>query len=140
MSTPVWRLHVTCVDLAVRVCRLATCRAPLPPGRRAYCSDRHARAFEREHVWWRARVAARRRAGWACHRCGFKPSTVRRDPVARRSYLRHQLRLEVHHIDPLDGDYRGVTCANHSANLEVLCHACHVACTAAHRTAPARTA
>ena len=129
-----WHAHVTCVDLTVRVCRLARCRGPLPPRRTAFCSDGHAREFERNHVWFQARRAARRRAKWACERCGFKPAAVRRDPVERRRYARHELRLEVNHITPLAGAYRTVNCGNHQANLEVLCHACHVVTTAGQRS------
>src|SRR6185295_10204326 len=108
-----WRSFVTCVDLSEAVCRLASCRQPLPPKRTAYCSDKHARAFENEHVWSAARRAARRRAKWACERCGFKPNVIRKDPVARAAYARHALKLEVNHIQPLIGAYRVVTCLNH---------------------------
>jgi len=130
-STTRWQSFVTCVDVSEKVCRLATCRVPLPPRRTAYCSDKHAREFERNHVWLFARRAARRRARWACERCGFKLSEVRKDPVARRAYSRHELRLEVNHIQPLVGSYRGVTCLNHQSNLEVLCHRCHLVATRA---------
>src|SRR5687768_10881916 len=96
-----WHTFVTCVDLSERVCRLASCRMALPPRRTAYCSDKHAREFERNHVWFAARRAARRRSGWACERCGFKPSQVRKDRSARAAFARHELRLEVNHIQPL---------------------------------------
>lgn len=129
-----WRAYVTCVDLNEPLCRVARCREALPPRRTAYCCDRHAREFEREHVWFAARRAARRRAGWACERCGLKPSVIRRDPVERKRYARHELRLEVNHIVPLVGAYRLVSCSNHQANLEVLCHGCHVVATAAQRS------
>jgi len=124
-----WRDHITCVDLSEQLCRLATCRRPLEGRRTAYCSDRHASEFQREHVWWAARRAARRRARWACERCGFKPSLIRKDPEARVRYRRYELRLEVNHIQPLTGAYRSVTCFNHQSNLEVLCHRCHVEAT-----------
>jgi hypothetical protein len=129
-----WQAHVTCVDLAQPLCRVGHCRATLPSRRTAYCSDRHAREFERNHVWFAARRAARRRAGWACERCGFKPAEIRRDPVARARYARHELHLQVNHIEPLVGAYRLVTCANHLSNLEVLCHRCHLAVTGRQRT------
>lgn len=125
-ATPTWRDFVTCVDLSELVCRLATCRAPLPDRRKAYCSDKHATEFQSDHVWSAARRVARRRARWACQRCGFKPSVIKKDPVAKLAYSRHELRLEVNHIAPLTGSYRGVTCLNHQSNLEVLCHKCHV--------------
>ncbi len=124
-----WQSFVTCVDLTEKVCRVASCRADLPPRRTAFCSDKHAREFERNHVWFAARRAARRRARWACERCGFKPSEIRKDPEARRRYSRTELRLEVNHILPLQGSYRIVTCLNHQTNLEVLCHTCHLAAT-----------
>lgn len=130
----VWRTYVTCVDLNEPLCRVERCRQALPPRRSAYCGDRHAREFERNHLWPAARRAARRRSGYACERCGFKPAVVRRDPIQRRRYARHELRLEVNHIDPLAGSYRMVTCFNHQANLEVLCHACHVLATAGQRS------
>jgi len=131
--TPPWQSFVTCVDLTEKVCRVATCRVELPPRRTAYCSDKHAREFERNHVWLAARRAARRRARWACERCGFKPSEVRKDPEARRAYSRQELRLEVNHIVPLFGSYRSVTCLNHQTNLEVLCHRCHLVITRSQR-------
>ena len=129
-SDPVsWQAFVTCVDLSQQLCRLPSCRMALPPRRTAYCSDRHAREFERDHVWMAARRAARRRARWACERCGFKPAEVRKDPSARAAFSRYELRLEVNHIQPLVGSYRSVTCLNHQTNLEVLCHRCHLATT-----------
>jgi 5-methylcytosine-specific restriction endonuclease McrA len=128
-----WRTFVTCVDISELACRVATCRSPLSARRTAYCSDAHAREFARNHVWSDARRTARRRARWQCQRCGFKPGEVWKDPEARKAYSRHELRLEVNHILPLRGSYRGVTCANHLTNLEVLCHRCHVAATAEQR-------
>jgi hypothetical protein len=132
-EAPAWHSYVTCVDLSEPVCRLERCRQPLPPRRSAYCSDLHALEFERNHVWAAARRAARRRARYACQRCGFKPYDLRRDPIARKGYTRYELRLEVNHIQPLAGAYRGVTCLNHQNNLEVLCHRCHVLATTAQR-------
>ena len=129
-----WRAHVTCVDLDLRLCRVASCRAELPPRRTAYCSARHAREFERNHLWFAARRVARRRARYSCERCAFRPAHIRGDPEARRRYARHELQLEVNHVVPLPGAYRLVSCANHQANLEVLCHACHALVTAAGRS------
>src|SRR5438105_4113058 len=98
MSDPVsWRAFITCVDLSEQLCRLASCRMPLPARRTAYCSDKHAREFERNHVWSAARRVARRRAKWTCERCGFKPSEIRKDPAARAAFSRLELRLEVNH-------------------------------------------
>ncbi|MCC6236335.1 MAG: hypothetical protein IT299_02025 [Dehalococcoidia bacterium] len=139
LEGPAWLAEVTCVDVTVRLCRLASCRGELGGRRTAYCSDAHARAFEAEHVWPEARKRARRRAKYACQRCGFKPSAVRRDPAQARRYARHELKLEVNHIVALRGRYRFVSCLNHAVNLEVLCHRCHVAVTNETRT-PASTA
>jgi hypothetical protein len=126
---PSWRAYVNCVDLSEPLCRLASCRQPLAGRRTAYCSDKHALEFQRDHVWSDARRAARRRAKWACERCGFKPSEVKKDELRRALYRRHELRLEVNHIQPLGGRYRGVSCLNHQSNLEVLCHSCHLLAT-----------
>ncbi len=132
-SADSWRAHVTCVDLSQEVCRLASCRQALPARRTAYCSDAHAREFERNHFWSAARRAARRRAKWTCERCNFKPSQVKKDPVAKSAYAGHELRLQVNHIEPLAGRYRSMTCFNHLSNLEVLCHRCHVSVTSEQR-------
>ena len=128
-----WQTSVTCVDLSLKLCRLASCRMALPPRRTAYCSDKHAREFQRNHVWSAARQAARRRSRWACERCGLRPSVMRKNPDVHRAFSRRELRLEVNHIQPLVGAYRGVTCLNHQSNLEVLCHRCHVAVTSEQR-------
>lgn len=130
---PAWTAYVTCVDLTDPRCRVAHCRTALPARRTAYCSDQHAREFERHHLWFVARRVARRRARYRCERCGFAPATIRRDPRARASYSRYELKLEVNHVRPLVGAYRLVSCANHQDNLEVLCHRCHVAATAEQR-------
>jgi hypothetical protein len=130
-----WLAEVWCVDVSARLCRVASCRAPLSGRRTAYCSDAHARAFEAAHLWPVARRLARRRARYACQRCGFKPSAVRRDRELARQYLRHELKLEVNHIEALRGAYRFASCLNHADNLEVLCHRCHVAATNAARRA-----
>lgn len=129
IAVPAWLAQVTCVDVAVPLCRLASCRAPLDGRRTAYCSDAHARAFEAAHLWPVARRRARRRAGYACQRCGFKPSAVRKDPVRAREFARHELKLEVNHVSPLRGSYRFANCLNHAENLQVLCHRCHVRAT-----------
>jgi hypothetical protein len=121
--------QISCVDVSVRLCRLASCRGELVGRRTAYCSDAHAREFEANHVWPAARRLARRRARWTCQRCGFRPSAVRKDPARAALYARHELKLEVNHITALRGGYRFVSCLNHADNLEVLCHRCHVAAT-----------
>lgn len=132
-GTAVWLAQVTCVDVTLRLCRVASCRVELAGRRTAYCSDAHAREFEAQHLWPVARRVARRRARWACQRCGFKPSAIRKDPARAAEFARHELRLEVNHIEALRGSYRFVSCLNHADNLEVLCHRCHVETTNAGR-------
>jgi hypothetical protein len=127
------------VDLSEQVCRLASCRQPLPSRRSAYCSDAHARTFQADHVWMLARNTARRRARWSCERCGFKPSLIRKDRIARAQFSRAELKLEVNHIQPLVGGYRSVNCLNHQSNLEVLCHRCHIEATQEQRLVRSRT-
>lgn len=95
------------------------CAASLPPGRRRWCSDRCASAFEKNHWWPAARRAARRRDRYACGRCGRKRAD--------------RIRLEVNHIAPALGRHSQVSCAHHLSNLETLCHECHRAVTEAQR-------
>lgn len=76
--------------------------------RRTWCSDKCRRAFERNHVWRRARSAARRRAKRQCVTCGGTE------------------KLEVNHIVPLIGAGYLASCFHHETNLELLCHSCHV--------------
>ena len=83
------------------------CNKEMPQGRRTvYCSDKCRRAFEREHLWPRARATARRRGGRACiNGC--------------------EGRIEVNHIEPLVGAGYGPSCYHHQTNLELLCTTCH---------------
>ena len=93
------------------------------PRRRSWCSNRCARAWEREHVWRHARAAAKRRAKYHCVRPGC--TSPRRD-------------CEVNHITPRNGQGYGQGCHHHAhpnaandGGLEVLCHAHHAEVTAA---------
>lgn len=134
------------------------CGGELPPRRRSYCSDEHARWFVENHDWTTARHAA-----WtennkvncveieteetyynhvtkevakriikikrpACSRCGEAESTY-----GANNFLHTQ--LEVDHIIPLNGSPRGKTCLNHQTNLRVVCHRCHLILTAEQRAA-----
>lgn len=94
------------------------CDTQITAARRTrWCTDRCRRAWERNHVWGRARAWARKRAKYACVRCG-----AGRDAG-----------LEVNHIIPVNGARRNVGCFNHESNLECVCHACHVQITARQR-------
>jgi 5-methylcytosine-specific restriction endonuclease McrA len=90
------------------------CAAGLVAGgrRKTWCSDKCRRAWERNHIWRRARAAARRRGKYECARCGLHKT---------------EADIEVNHIVPVVGAGYGMSCSHHSSNLEVLCHDCHVA-------------
>lgn len=63
------------------------CNAVIPPGRRrTWCTDTCRRAWERNHVWRRARIYARKRADYRCSRPGC--TAPRMD-------------VEINHITPL---------------------------------------
>jgi 5-methylcytosine-specific restriction endonuclease McrA len=89
------------------------CAVKLPEGSRrtVWCSDKCRLTYERQHVWNRARLAARRHANHTCARCGARGEDIN---------------LEVNHKVPLVGRGYGESCRHHATNLEVLCHACHV--------------
>ncbi len=106
-----WGDAVVCVDLSQRRCRVHTCRKTLTGRRTAYCCDEHGTEFGRNHWWNAARWEALRRAGYVCQRC--------------RAHQRFVEDLHVHHIAPLDGQSRGVSCLNHQENLVPLCAPCH---------------
>ena len=113
------------------------CGEPLSGRRTAYCSDRCAREFERNHYWPMARYYARIRArvfesrrlvGYRCARCGeLIPPRRRGSPD----------RVEVNHRVPLNGQRGSVSCGHHQENLEVVHRDCHVAITAEQRAAGA---
>ena len=90
------------------------CGAWLNTRQKRWCSDLCISHFRRNHVWKFARVVALNRDA-GCTRCSG---------VAN---------LEVNHIVPLAGQERTESCLHHLSNLEVLCHSCHVAETAAQR-------
>jgi 5-methylcytosine-specific restriction endonuclease McrA len=87
--------------------------------RSSWCSDKCRNAWERNHVWRRARAYAKKRAKYLCTSCGADRSAG----------------LEVNHITPVAGAGYGESCAAHQENLETLCHGCHVKVTATQRAA-----
>lgn len=85
------------------------CDNPLPEksGRTVFCSDRCSRMWERNHIWRKARTAARRRDKYACVKCGVHKTVTK---------------IEVNHINPLNGaKYSTPSCFHHLDNLETLC-------------------
>ena len=122
---------VTCVDRSLKkLCWWADCRRPLPKYKRHYCSNRCATLFRMNHSWNEARTWAIRLSGWMCERCKQFEAAHAPYGVANNRCV-SGLVLEVNHIRPLNGAPRAKSCANHQMNLEVLCHACHVATTTA---------
>lgn len=93
------------------------CNTPLTGRQRSWCSVACRRAFERNHVWSRARAAARRRDKYTCRSCGATEH------------------LEVNHTDPVNGNGYGMSCKHHQDKLETLCHDCHVPVTNAQAAA-----
>lgn len=97
------------------------CDRPLPAGgrRRTWCSDKCRRTFERNHIWRRARIAARRAGKY---RCAWPGGCHTGDD-----------HLEVHHVNPVGPDGYIPSCSHHQANLQVLCHTHHVQVTVEYR-------
>lgn len=135
MSRPCWANYRAPCRPFVTGCR--QCGTEIP-GRRAYCSVVCQEAFEREHFWGTAAAEAIRRARpfgpavegqrqpWVgspvCGRCGKAC-----DGVIGRHYLYGCRReAEVNHKVPLNGHRPHFGCCHHQANLEVVCHGCHV--------------
>ncbi|GAB2733494.1 HNH endonuclease [Nocardioides pakistanensis] len=98
------------------------CDKPIPAGgrRRTWCSDPCRRVWERNHIWRRARIYARKRAKYRCSRTGC--AAPRMD-------------VEINHIVPRNGAGYGPGCHHHQTNLEALCHDHHVEVTNAQRAA-----
>lgn len=100
------------------------CGAPLVGRNRWFCpSRRNAKDDCRDrygvnHFWSEARREALKRAG---DRCIHDPARE-----GERS-LDHGGALEVNHIVPREGRGYGPGCQHHQDELEVLCHADHVA-------------
>lgn len=137
MSVAVWRSYRAACIPHLTGCR--QCGAAISD-RRAYCSRACKIAFECQHFWGTAQAEAIRRAcpngersrrhpetgHWViappmCAKCGKECASIQ--TLGWRAARRE---AEVNHIIPLNGDREHFSCAHHQANLEVLCHACHV--------------
>jgi len=96
------------------------CAGALPGRRLRWCGKPCIDAYQLNHEWSAARLHAVIRAsfrpaeGWTvwtyCDQCGKRTSAP-----------------EVNHVDPRRGRGYDPGCWNHQTNLQVLCHACHVA-------------
>jgi hypothetical protein len=100
------------------------CNAAIPQTSRrsVWCRDQCRRTWERNHIWRRARIFARRRAQYRCTRSGCE---------AERGDV------EVNHVDPRNGQGYGPGCHHHQDNLEPLCRAHHREVTSAQASARA---
>lgn len=88
------------------------CNTVIPTGgrRTVWCKDLCRRSWERNHVWRRARIYARKRAAYRCSRPECE---------AERGDI------EINHIDPRNGEGYGPGCGHHQSNLEGLCQKHH---------------
>lgn len=112
------------------------CNKAIPAGgrRTVWCRDLCRTQWERNHIWRRARIFARRRAKYRCSRPGC--TAAHRD-------------IEINHIDPRNGEGYGPGCHHHQdpsinpatgllrGGLEGLCRAHHREVTSAQASARA---
>lgn len=103
----------------------AMCGGPLPKGRRVYCSKECSDLYLNLFLWGWASWEAVARAGRKCQLCGVSERGLHTLAFRTRCY-NSDYRLEVHHIVPLNGEARMWHRLNHSSNLLVVCHECHV--------------
>lgn len=89
------------------------------PDRRArrFCCEKCGWAYVEEFVWAYASARAVREHPY-CADCGVKRREGHWDTGIYT--------LEVHHIDPLNGEERHRSAKNRHDNLVVLCHECHM--------------
>lgn len=111
------------------------CGKALEGTRQRWCSQECSNTWWRNHMWAMARGAAVKRDGNACVRCGAKEGAKLGCKCgdaacgrAGRSWGHSALTvaLEVNHIEPRNGGGYAAGCHHHLANLETLCHDCHV--------------
>lgn len=95
-------------------CRL--CDAPLPMRASRWCSYSCRMRAYREH-WWNVASDAVKRDVAKCERCG----------ASGRTETGRRVRLEAHHVEHARGRHSECSCIHHRANLECVCHDCHVA-------------
>lgn len=114
-----------------------------------WCSPDCAKVFQVNHYWQLARKAALDRDGHRCVKCSWAPGDLHATALRNGQlciwswYDLDRGRtvdnwLEVNHIRPLVGAGYQSSCAHHQANLETLCHRCHVRVTRRQRISRAR--
>lgn len=100
----------------------AMCGGELGKRRRVYCSGECAELYLDLFFWPYARYEAIERAHHRCQECGVTKRGLAK--IYARWFEKAQ--LEVHHIIPLNGEFRQWHPLNIPSNLKVLCHDCHV--------------
>ncbi len=87
-----------------------------------YCCNSHKLQYLRNFNWTMARDWCWVRHGYQCGMC----SKPRKEWYAAQQYPHWNSRnYEVHHIEPLEGSFRGWTKLNKPDNLILLCPDCH---------------
>lgn len=88
------------------------CSTPITDKRRTvFCSKKCSLWWERNHVWRKARTAARRRDKYSCTICNVHKNV---EPV------------DVDHRSPINGaNYNNPSCIHHQDNLQTLCKTHH---------------
>lgn len=91
--------------------------------RSVFCSKKCSSWWENNHVWRRARTAARRRDKYSCIICGVH---------------RNEEPVDVDHRNPINGiNYNIPSCIHHQDNLQTLCKTHHKEKTASEASARA---
>lgn len=88
--------------------RCQVCNIAIEDNRRTvFCSKKCSLWWERNHVWRKARPAARRRDKYCCTICNVHKNIVN---------------IDVDHIVPVNGvNYNIPSCSHHQDNLQTLC-------------------
>lgn len=105
------------------VCYL--CGGKLTGRRTSYCCDEHRQIYYENFSWQDARKIALERSYHRCQRCGIGDPIwyTRWSPMSEEFIKNHK--VEVHHIDPIEGKNRLWNMKNMQSNLAVLCKSCH---------------
>ena len=86
-----------------------------------YCCEEHGTLYRNNYMWTfasmscieRYKVKTEYSLQYRCHDCG------------KQDTWGFGENFDVHHIIPLDGDYRHINRLNHQQNLVLLCKDCH---------------